>query len=390
MTKLDIRRIIVRYINQEASQEELDILYEWVKKGNNKEVFKKLVQAEFLVNYEEGEWETETAFEDFLHTIKAKESKPVRRLYPYTQLWKYAAIIIIMVGSTLFFLLNQQPIVLAPVEIDSDQITLQLENGEVLMLDPKSNVTMQSKNGNTVVSLANGVLTQQEKNKHKTKVNKNTIRVPYGKNLTVTLQDGSVVMLNSGSSMTYPSSFDGMSNREVALSGEAFFEIAKNPEQPFVVKTQDMYTRVYGTVFNISAYDEDEISEVVLVEGSVGVGHHIESETIQMLKPSQKASNILGDDTMFHIEDVDISPYISWTKGVLAFENESMRDIIKRLQRQYNVKIENQYGELNQRRFTGMFDEEDIDHVLRTIQAHTHFRYDKENELIIIKKPNKQ
>ena len=74
MTKIDIRRIITRYINQEASQEELAILYEWVKKGNNKEIFQKLVQADFLVNYEDKSWQTEEAFENFLHTIKKKES----------------------------------------------------------------------------------------------------------------------------------------------------------------------------------------------------------------------------------------------------------------------------------------------------------------------------
>ena len=107
MTKIDIRRIITRYINQEASQEELAILYEWVKKGNNKEIFQKLVQADFLVNYEDKSWQTEEAFENFLHTIKKKESLKVRSLYAQNHIWKYAAVIMITVGSSLFFLLNQ-------------------------------------------------------------------------------------------------------------------------------------------------------------------------------------------------------------------------------------------------------------------------------------------
>ena len=153
-----------------------------------------------------------------------------------------------------------------------------------------------------------------------------------------------------------------------------------------------MYTRVYGTVFNVLAYDEDDRSEVVLVEGSVGVGGNYDQLTknVQMLKPSQKASNIIGEDAGFLIEDVDVSPYISWTKGILAFENELMEDIIKRLQRQYDIRIENHYSELSNKRFTGMFDEESIDRVLRTIQAHTEFSYEIENDLIIIKNPNKQ
>ncbi|WP_437395856.1 FecR family protein [Flagellimonas lutimaris] len=392
MTKIDIRRIITRYINQEASQEELAILYEWVKKENNKEVFKKLVQADFLVNYEDKSWETEEAFEGFLHTIKQRETSKVKPLYAGSQIWKYAAVIMIIVGSSLFFLLNQSPQIIVPVEVDPNQITLQLDNGEVLTLDPESDATVQSKNGSTVVTLVKGVLTQEEAQIKKGKVQNNTIRVPYGKNLSVTLQDGSVVMLNSGSSMIYPSSFADMDTREVQLKGEAFFEVAKDPKKPFIVKTETMYTQVFGTVFNVSAYEEDDTTEVVLVEGSVGVGksNEVNPETLQMLVPSQKASNIMGDEKDFVVEDVDVSSYISWTKGILAFENESMGQIIKRLQRQYNIKIVNQYKELDERRFTGMFDEETIDHVLKTIQAHTHFSYDKEENLITIKKPNNE
>ena len=392
MTKIDIRRIITRYINQEASQEELAILYEWVKKENNKEVFKKLVQADFLVNYEDKSWESEEAFESFLHTIKQRETSKVKLLYAGNQIWKHAAVIMIVVGSSLFFLLNQSPQIVVPVEVDSNQITLQLDNGEVLTLDPESDATIQSKNGSTVVTLAKGVLTQKEARIKKGKVQNNTIRVPYGKNLSVTLQDGSVVMLNSGSSMTYPSSFAGMDTREVQLKGEAFFKVAKNPKKPFIVRTETMYTQVFGTVFSVSAYEEDDTTEVVLVEGSVGVGksNKVNPEALQMLAPSQKASNIMGGEKDFVVEDVDVSSYISWTKGILAFENESMGQIIKRLQRQYNIKIVNQYEELDERRFTGMFDEETIDHVLKTIQAHTHFSYDKKENLITIKKPNNE
>lgn len=392
MTKLDIRRIITRYINQEASQEELAILHEWVKKGNNKEVFKKLVQADFLVNYEDKSWETEEAFQHFLDTVQRKEQVGVKTLQMPPQLWKYAAVIIIMLGSSLYFLLTQTATSIShPIDAPTNQITLQLDNGEVLTIDPESDGTLQSQNGDTQVSMLKGVLTQKDK-KSIGKIRKNTIRVPYGKNLSLTLQDGSTVMLNSGSSITYPSSFEGMETREISLAGEAFFEITKNPKQPFIVKTKNMYTRVYGTVFNVLAYDEDDRSEVVLVEGSVGVGGNYDQLTknVQMLKPSQKASNIIGEDAGFLIEDVDVSPYISWTKGILAFENELMEDIIKRLQRQYDIRIENHYSELSNKRFTGMFDEESIDRVLRTIQAHTEFSYEIENDLIIIKNPNKQ
>ncbi|MBO6828869.1 MULTISPECIES: FecR family protein [Flavobacteriaceae] len=392
MTKLDIRRIITRYINQEASQEELAILYEWVKKGNNKEVFKKLVQADYLVNYEDRPWDTEVAFEQFLHTIKSKENGKVKGLYSRPYLWKYAAIAVIFLGSSLYFLLNQQLFEKVPLNVGPDQITLELDNGEVLVLKPSSNNTVKSKNGTTEVSVINGVLTQRDNGKTSGSTRKNTLSVPIGERLSVTLDDGSVVMLNAGSTMTYPSSFEGADRREVLVTGEAYFEVAKNPNKPFIVRTSKMYTQVYGTVFNVSAYPEDEINEVVLVEGSVGVGtlfrESLEGE--QMLKPSQKASSNPREGNEFLIEDVDVSPYISWTKGILVFENEPMGKIIKRLERHYGIQIDNRFEQLEERRFTGMFDEENIDRVLRTIQAHTQFSYYLKNEMIIINEPHKQ
>lgn len=387
MTKLDIRRIIVRYINQEATQEELTILYNWVKKGNNQEVFKKFVQADFLVNYQSKSWESEEAFENFLKSIKERESQKVRPIYGRQYVWKYAAAIMIIVASSLFFLTQYGTQETEDLVPNPNLVTLQLGNGEVIILDPDLDATVKSEKGNTVVSLVQGVLSQ--KNGVDKKEESNIVRVPYGKKLSVTLQDGSVVMLNSGSTLTYPSSFAGMEKREVYLKGEAFFKVTKNPERPFIVSTDHMYTQVFGTVFNVSAYEEDTMVEVVLVEGSVGVGKTEEStfQNLQMLKPSQKASNVSSVDNVFLIENVDVTPYISWTKGVLSFENTSMTEIIKRLQRQYNIQIINQYGELGERRFTGMFDVEDIDHVLRTIQAHTHFSYKKEGKIITIEKP---
>lgn len=392
MTKLDIRRIITKYINQEATPEEMTILYEWVKKGNNQEVFKKLVQADFLINYQNRSWETEEAFKQFLETIKEKKSRKVRTLYMGGQIWKYAAAIVILVASAAYFILQKNsPSVLEP-RLDSDQITLQLDNGEIISFDPDSDATVKSKSGKTVVSLVKGVLSQNAEADTKSNAKKNVLRVPFGKSLSLTLQDGSMVRLNSGSTLTYPSSFVGMDKREVQLEGEAFFEVAKNPAQPFIVATKDMYTQVFGTVFNISAYDEDNVSEVVLVEGSVGIGSTDLAETgnLQMLKPSQRASNREGSGGRFEIEDVDVTPYISWTQGILSFENEEMSEIIKRLQRQFNIKIVNKHEELGERRFTGMFDEEDLDRILRTIQAHTHFSYSKEGNTITITEPEKQ
>ncbi|TLP80146.1 FecR family protein [Maribacter sp. ACAM166] len=388
MTKLDIRTIITKYLSQEATTEEISILFEWVKKEGSQDVFKKFVQADFLVNYKNKSWDSEVAFEEFLQCIKVKEETKALPFYATKQVWKYAATILILITSTTYFIINRYSKFKIQPKLNSNAITLQLDSGEIIHLEHDQDTLMHVNNGLTSIHLNNGVLYQNNKEKTKNKSGSNTLKVPFGKILGVTLEDGSIIRLNSGSELTYPTSFASLDKRQVLLKGEAFFEITKNPIKPFIVKANDMYTQVFGTVFNISAYEEDDKAEVVLVEGSVGVGNEksFRRENLAMLKPSQKVTNSKILDKSFIIEDVNVTPYISWVNGVIAFQNEQMSEIIKKLERQFNVQIINENEMLGERKFTGMFDKEGIDFILKTIQTHTHFSYTKKGRIIIIKK----
>ena len=388
MTKIDIRNIIKKYLQQETTAEEISILYEWVNKKGNQEVFKKLVQADFLINYRNESWDSPEAFEKFLKNIKDKEKIKHVPFYASRQVWKYAASLLVLVASTTYFILNGNNDQTSIQKIDSEEITLELGNGEIISINQYNDTIINSKKGVANIHLNKGVLRHDIEANSNVKSEYNTLRIPKGKILSITLQDGSVVKLNSGSELRYPSSFAGMDNRQVYLKGEAFFDITKNPKKPFVVKTEEMFTQVYGTVFNISAYENDDKIEVVLVEGSVGVGgeNDFSAETLKMIKPFQKVTNSKITDHTYHIEDVDVTPYIAWTKGIVAFQNEQMSDIIKKLERQFNVKIINENEMLGERRFTGMFDKEGIDMILKTIQTHTNFTYSKEGKTITIKK----
>lgn len=388
MTKLDIRRIITKYLNQEATTEEVSILYEWVKKEGNQEVFKKIIQADFLINYQSKSLDSRPAFTQFLKSIRDKKTGRLMSFYANKHVWGYAAALLVLITSSIYLITNTNSTATLQPTFDSNQITLQLDTGEIINLEHDNDTILKSKNGIANIYLNHGTIRHDWKKTSGVKSDNNVLRVPNGKILSVILEDGSVIKLNSGSELRYPSSFEGKSKREVFLKGEAFFEIAKNTSKPFVVKTDEMYTQVFGTVFNISNYDEDTISEVVLVEGSIGVGAEKDSngELLTMLKPSQKLTNSKILNQSFFIEDVDVTPYIAWTKGIVYFENEKMSEIIKKLERQFNVQIVNESDILGELRFTGMFDKEDIDLVLKTIQTHTYFNYTKNGKTIIIKK----
>ncbi|KSA13457.1 FecR family protein [Maribacter dokdonensis] len=388
MTKLDINTIITRYLKDEATSEEISLLFEWVKKEGNQDIFKNLVKEDYQLKYDTGNWNSEIAFDEFLNEIKSKKASKGIPLYRSRQFFKYAAAILVLVASTTYFLINSSSSDVLNSNIDDNEISLQLYNGRVINIYQNRDTLIQIDNEIANISLKDGILYQQHLKPSKKSLKNNLLKVPYGKTISVSLEDGSTIKLNSGSQLSYPSSFSNESTRQVALQGEGYFEIAKNPLKPFIVKTEETYTRVYGTVFNISSYEDDEEIEVVLVEGSVGVGGQLrlQEDNLMMLKPSQKITNSKRDKNSLTIQDVDVTPYVSWVEGVMSFEEENMSQIIRKLERRFNVSIINENKTLDERHFTGAFDSEDIESILKVIKTHTNFNYVINGKTIIINK----
>jgi len=168
----------------------------------------------------------------------------------------------------------------------------------------------------------------------------NTLVIPYGNRSVITLSDGSRVWVNAGSRLVYPSKFVDKT-REVFLTGEAFFDIKKNEDHPFIVKTVEAKIEVLGTRFNVLAYPEDYSIQTVLVEGSVEIkklkGGLFEKGL--RLSPGELGYfNKKTHDT--RIYKVDVEPYILWTEGLFSFSNTDLSRVVKKLERYYNVRIQ--------------------------------------------------
>ena len=164
------------------------------------------------------------------------------------------------------------------------------------------------------------------------------MEVPLGSQTKVVLPDGSVVCLNSGSVLKYDPAFVRNKNREVYLVGEGYFEVHKNTEKPFIVHTEDLNIKVLGTVFNIRAYKEEPNIEVALVEGKVNVFSQSEEKGNIVLRPNQRAVYDKKTRVLFS-DAVDAEAKALWTTGRLSFVNESLADIMKDVERRYNVHI---------------------------------------------------
>ena len=164
------------------------------------------------------------------------------------------------------------------------------------------------------------------------------MEVPLGSQTKVILPDGSVVCLNSGSVLKYDPAFLRKKSREVYLIGEGYFEVQKNPEKPFIVHADDINVKVLGTVFNVRSYPEDSEIEVSLIKGRVNVFSASEIRDNVILAPDEQLTYDKRSGKMNH-HHVDALQTSQWTTGRLSFVNASVPEIMKAIERKYDVRI---------------------------------------------------
>ncbi|WP_276165973.1 FecR family protein [Zobellia alginiliquefaciens] len=263
------------------------------------------------------------------------------------------------------------------------QITLELEDGTVKVLKEGSMKILTDASGKTVGEQNQNTLYYAHSDSISHTLKYNQLTVPYGKKFQVELSDGSHVFLNSGSKLKYPVNFVSGMPRNVYLDGEAYFSVEKDSERPFTVITDDMDTRVLGTEFNVSSYKNENNTSTVLVEGSVVVFKTTNNETREpvQLVPGERA--IFADDKI-GVDVVNINKYIAWKDNKLLFVNDPFNLILKELERNFNVEIDNQYKALGSKEFTGTFDDESLEQILTICSEHTPFKFSIEKNKIVI------
>ena len=210
-----------------------------------------------------------------------------------------------------------------------------------------------------------------------------TIHVPAGQRAEVTLADGTHVWLNSRSTLKFPEQFSA-NTRNVELDGEGYFSVQHNENSPFTVHTQNHDVQVLGTEFNVKAYHNTSLFETALLKGSVKISSPNLRNGLQ-LKPNEIVSI---ENRMLKKSTINNSDYFKWKEGLFCFENESIQDLIKKLELYYDTTIEIQRPSLLKHHYSGKFRIQDgIEHVLKVLQLKHKFTYIKDDDknLIIIK-----
>jgi transmembrane sensor len=239
----------------------------------------------------------------------------------------------------------------------------------------------------------------------------NVVNVPNGSKGILTLEDGTRIWLNCGSSLSYVD-FSDAGSREVFLEGEAFFDVTRDKSKPFVVNTSDLKLKVLGTRFNVKSYPSEKITETVLVSGKVQIEEINAPTAVKkpiMLEPNQKATyySMTGkfeldeqspkskDDLNIPlkqkvIETVNPELYTSWKDEKLIFSNERLESLVIKMERWYNVNITLNDTLLNNYRYTGKFEKENIEQALQALKLATPLEYhiDKNNVTLYLSDKN--
>ena len=327
--------------------------------GENAEMYKRLMSGQSLMEY--SDWVTgfdlSRAMEAIRSKVKRNRQRRIRKLVSWV-----AACVILCLGITFVFyftsmdseqVLTEQ--MAAQIQPGSAKAILILGDGRQVALDKKPIELLVNKQqmvtGDSATLNYSIVLPASEtKQIQRQEVAEyHTIEVPAGGEYHLVLADGTKIWLNAESSLVFPVEFSG-NKRQVILKGEAYFEVARNEHLPFVVSTvSGVQICVLGTQFNVEAYDDRESVKTTLVEGSVDV--QAGGEKVRLIPHEQLQYH--KNTAEMEVREVNVREIIAWKNGWFVFDNTTLGEIVKTLQRWYNIEVEFIRPELEHLRFTG-------------------------------------
>ena len=196
------------------------------------------------------------------------------------------------------------------------------------------------------------------------------IEAAYGTKTKVILADGTKVWLNSGSTLRFPTSFQNAIERRVEINGEGYFDVTKNDEKPFIVNTSKLDVKVYGTQFNVCAYEDYDNMTIALVEGKVSLLKKYGEETKELivLNPEEVVEYNKAQKKLYHSANNNyMKKYTSWKEGQIVFFGDPIERVVNRLEKWYNVDISVTDNELNNYSFTATFIDESLEQVLHLL-----------------------
>jgi len=347
---LDEQKIKLRKLlgETEWTSKEMQWLLNYLENSDGTELI-QLMQKHFsddLENSREISPETSAKLFKAIHDKISAEAKPVRRrVIPLRKIAVAATVMGLLLLSTFLLYNRNTSKETANAEVDKrrfkndvlpggDKATLTLADGSTVVLDDARNGTLAQQGSSKVIKV-DGKLMYDPANNNSKEIVYNTISTPNGGQYQLELPDGSLVWLNATSSIHFPTSFVGK-ERRVEVTGEAYFEVAKNRDMPFIVTVNGSEVQVLGTHFNVNAYSDEDNVKTTLLEGSV---KFVSGTNINMLRPGQQ-SQLASNGLIKVVSNVDVDEVVAWKNGMFDFDNAGIETVMRQLSRWYDVEIE--------------------------------------------------
>ena len=343
--------LLNKYLAGGQTKEELEELLRHFEVEENKGILQEMIAQEMA---KANTSESDALIRAISENVEAKLFRQIRRKNRIRRLEPWHAIAaMLLIGLSFggyFYLKQHKPadiqVAVKPADIlpGGNRAILTLGDGTKVNLTAAKNGEIAKQSGARISKAADGQVAYTITG-NPTSVSFNTIETPMGGEYQVMLPDGTKAWLNAASSLKYPTSFASLKNREVELTGEAYFEVAHNRAQTFLVKTAKQTVEVLGTHFNVMAYKDEVNTKTTLLEGSVKVSN---GNSYKMLKPGQE-SLVKGD---IKIREADVDAAVAWKNGRTYFKDADIPTIMRSLGRWYNIDIVYQ-GDIPDELFTG-------------------------------------
>ena len=367
-----IATLIVKELSGSLNPEEAEVLTKWKNQNyRNKALYRRIRNSgNYRASGQVREQVDIQAGWNKVSVLIVKHKNDFRR-----KVLAYAAISIVLLalGGRILYNSRPRPVVpdessqLAAIKPGRTQATLTLASGQVVRLNAGKGINITEQDGTKIRKSNNGINYYNTQKVRKDQLLNNVLTTPRGGEYHLTLSDGTRVFLNAMSRLKYPVRFTGR-ERTVELEGEAYFEVTKDPEKPFHVKTGQLNVTVLGTAFNINTYDNPGQVVTTLVRGTVKLSSANRSFSDQVLSPNEQACFDINKQKI-KIGKVDVNLYTAWKDGQFVFYDQRLADIMGILTKWYSANISFTSPAVENLRFSGSLDRYgDIDQILEIIQ----------------------
>lgn len=376
---------LLEYIQGELTWQEAGEIELWINDSDdNKEIYNSILKDYMYVRFSHRS--DLISKERSREKINSQLRKSGSRLFYYS----VAASIVILLGiSSLFIFENisfdKEKVVVAENNIvpGEKKAVLYLSSGEKVDISDNNSLLKEVEGTEISIDSLKGITYKNRNTIESKKLVYNKVVVPRGGEYMATLADGTKVWLNAESELRYPVSFSAK-NRVVFLKGEAYFDVTKDKNKPFIVSVNNFRLKVFGTEFNVNAYNINKI-KTVLVEGAVGIRKKGTKKN-SMLKPGQLGSMDMKSG-IIEVKDVDVYKYVAWKNGDFVFVNERLESIMEKLSRWYDIKVFFQNEEVRDVMLSGdMKRYEDPKDFLYFVERSSDVRFKIKGKTVIISK----